>query len=171
MIDIRILNRKEAKKFSCESHDFKTAIISITDTDKADVIFEKNEINGIRAVLRLKFDDVERDYKNEHCITKEDAENIVKFVNKNKNKVDKFIVHCEAGVSRSAGVGAAIMKALNGDDWDVFKNPLKCPNMKCYRTVLNAFVDAGYFDEDPMEEIKFKEETNIAKWKEFNEID
>ena len=171
MIDIRILNRKEAKKFSCESHDFKTAIISITDTDKADVIFEKNEVNGIRAVLRLKFDDVERDYKNEHCITKEDAENIVKFVNKNKNKVDKFIVHCEAGVSRSAGVGAAIMKALNGDDWDIFKNPLKCPNMKCYRTVLNAFIDAGYFDEDPMEEIKFKEETNIAKWKEFNEID
>lgn len=171
MIDIRILNRKEAKKFSYESHDFKSAIISITDTDKADVIFEKNEANGIRAVLRLKFDDVERDYKNEHCITKEDAENIVKFVNKNKNKVDKFIVHCEAGVSRSAGVGAAIMKALNGDDWDVFKNPLKCPNMKCYRTVLNAFVDAGYFDEDPMEEIKFKEETNIAKWKEFNEID
>ena len=171
MIDICILNRKEAKKFSCESHDFKTAIISITDTDKADVIFEKNEVNGIRAVLRLKFDDVERDYKNEHCITKEDAENIVKFVNKNKNKVDKFIVHCEAGVSRSAGVGAAIMKALNGDDWDVFKNPLKCPNMKCYRTVLNAFIDAGYFDEDPMEEIKFKEETNIAKWKEFNEID
>ena len=171
MIDIRILNRKEAKKFSYESHDFKTAIISITDTDKADVIFEKNEANGIRAVLRLKFDDVERDYKNEHCITKEDAENIVKFVNKNKNKVDKFIVHCEAGVSRSAGVGAAIMKALNGDDWDVFKNPLKCPNMKCYRTVLNAFADAGYFDEDPMEEIKFKEETNIAKWKEFNEID
>ena len=171
MIDIRILNRKEAKKFSYESHDFKTAIISITDTDKADVIFEKNEANGIRAILRLKFDDVERDYKNEHCITKEDAENIVKFVNKNKNKVDKFIVHCEAGVSRSAGVGAAIMKALNGDDWDVFKNPLKCPNMKCYRTVLNAFIDAGYFDEDPMEEIKFKEETNIAKWKEFNEID
>lgn len=171
MIDIRILNRKEAKKFSYESHDFKTAIISITDTDKADVIFEKNEINGIRAVLRVKFDDVERDYKNEHCITKEDAENIVKFVNKNKNKVDEFIVHCEAGVSRSAGVGAAIMKALNGDDWDIFKNPLKCPNMKCYRTVLNAFIDAGYFDEDPMEEIKFKEETNIAKWKEFNEID
>ena len=171
MIDIRILNRKEAKKFSYESHDFKTAIISITDTDKADVIFEKNEANGIKAVLRLKFDDVERDNKNEHCITKEDAENIVKFVNKNKNNVDKFIVHCEAGVSRSAGVGAAIMKALNGDDWDVFKNPLKCPNMKCYRTVLNAFADAGYFDEDPMEEIKFKEETNIAKWKEFNEID
>ena len=171
MIDIHILNRKEAKKFSCESHDFKTAIISITDTDKADVIFEKNEANGIRAVLRLKFDDVERDYKNEHCITKEDAENIVKFVNKNKNKVDKFIVHCEAGVSRSAGVGAAIMKALNGDDWDVFKNPLKCPNMKCYRMVLNAFIDAGYFDEDPLEDIQIKEETNIVKWKEFNEID
>ena len=116
MIDIRILNRKEAKKFSYESHDFKTAIISITDTDKADVIFEKNEINRIRAILKLKFDDVERDSKDLHCITKDDAEKIVNFINKNKNKVDKIIVHCEAGVSRSAGVGAAIMKAINGDD-------------------------------------------------------
>ena len=43
--------------------------------------------------------------------------------------------------------------------------------MKCYRTVLNAFQDAGYFDEDPMEDIQIKEEINIAKWKEFNEID
>ena len=170
MIDIRILSRKEAKKFSYEPHDFKTAIISITDTDKADVIFEKNKINGIRAILKLKFDDVERDSKDLHCIPKEDAENIVKFVNKNKSKVDKFIVHCEAGVSRSAGVGAAIMKAINGDDWVVFNNPTMCPNMKCYRTVLNAFQDAGYFDEDPMEDIQIKEEINIAKWKEFNEI-
>ena len=46
-------------------------------TDKADVIFEKNKINGIRAILKLKFDDVERDSKDLHCITKEDAENIV----------------------------------------------------------------------------------------------
>lgn len=171
MIDIRILNRKEAKKFSYEPHDFKTAIISITDTDKADVVFEKNETNGIRAVLKLKFDDVERDSKDLRCITKDDAEKIVKFINKNKNKVDKIIVHCEAGVSRSAGVGAAIMKAINGDDWVVFNNPTMCPNMKCYRTVLNAFQDAGYFDEDPMEDIQIKEEINIAKWKEFNEID
>lgn len=171
MLDIQILNRKEAKKFSYEPHDFKTAIISITDTDKADVIFEKNEINRIRAILKLKFDDVERDSKDLHCITKDDAEKIVNFINKNKNKVDKIIVHCEAGVSRSAGVGAAIMKAINGDDWVVFNNPTMCPNMKCYRTVLNAFQDAGYFDEDPMEDIQIKEEINIAKWKEFNEIE
>ena len=171
MIDIRILNRKEAKKFSCESHDFKTAIISITDTDRENEHFNFTKENGIKSVLYLKFDDVEKTYRNQIVISKEQAESIVKFVNKNKNKVDKFIVHCEAGVSRSAGVGAAIMKALNGDDWDVFKNPLMCPNMKCYRMVLNAFIDAGYFDEDPMEEIKFKEETNIVKWKELNEID
>ena len=170
MLDIQILSRKEARRFSYEPHNFKTAIISITDTNKSDVIFEKNDFNRIRAILKLKFDDVERDSKDLHCITKDDAEKIVNFINKNKNKVDKIIVHCEAGVSRSAGVGAAIMKALNGDDWDVFKNPLKCPNMKCYRTVLNAFQDAGYFDEDPMEDIQIKEETNITKWKEFNEI-
>lgn len=167
-----VLSRKNAKAFSFQAHDYKTAIISITDVDKIGVIFSDNPNNGIKGILRLKFDDVERNFvKNENCITKEDAEEIVKFVNKYKNKVDKIIVHCEAGVSRSAGVCAAIMKAINGDDWAIFDNPRFCPNMTCYRTVLDAFDKAGYFDEDPREEIKIKEETNIIKWKEFNEIE
>lgn len=171
-MQFQVLNRKDAKAFSFKEHDYKTAIISITDVDKIGVIFSDNPNNGIRAILRLKFDDVERNFiKNQNCITKEDGEAIVNFINKNKNKVDKIIVHCEAGVSRSAGVCAAIMKAINGDDWDIFNNPRFCPNMTCYRTVLDAFDKAGYFDEDPREEIQLKEETNIIKWKEFNEID
>ena len=41
MLDIQILSRKEVRKFSYEPHNFKTAIISITDTNKSDVIFER----------------------------------------------------------------------------------------------------------------------------------
>ena len=162
----QVLNRKNAKAFSFQNHDYKTAIISITDVDKIGVIFSDNPNNGIRAILRLKFDDVEKNFaRNENCITREDGEAIVNFVNKNKNKVDKFIVHCEAGVSRSAGVCAAIMKAINGDDWDIFNNPRFCPNMTCYRTVLDAFDKAGYFDEDPEKRLKLKKKLILLNGK------
>lgn len=80
MLDIQILSRKEARRFSYEPHNFKTAIISITDTNKSDVIFEKNDFNRIRAILKLKFDDVEEEIK-----FKEET-NIVKW--KEFNEVD-----------------------------------------------------------------------------------
>ena len=48
----------------------------------------------------------------------------------------------------NAGVAAAIMKALFGDDWEVFDNPKYVPNMTCYRTVLDAF----YYEEKKRQE-------------------
>lgn len=125
--------------------------------------------NGVHSFLSLKFDDVEKDSPTETAISKSDAEAIVKYINRVKNKVDYIAVNCEAGVSRSAGVCAAIMMALNGDDSEVFNDPSKCPNMKCYRTVLNEFAENGYFDEDTKgisnEEIHQKELDNIEIWK------
>ena len=64
---------------------------------------------------------------------------IKEFVEQVKDRVERIIVHCKAGVSRSAGVGAAILYALNGDDMRVFRDKYSLPNMTCYRKVLNAF--------------------------------
>lgn len=52
-------------------------------------------------------------------------------------------VHCSAGISRSAGVAAAIHDALgwpiaNARDSDVFRDGKFAPNMHCYRTMLRA---------------------------------
>lgn len=167
-----VMNKKQARRYSFSSHEDKSIIVSISNWGEEDNSFHLGE-NNIKAILFLSFDDIEAtNDKNEHPITKEDAKRVEKFVNKYKNKVDKIIVHCEAGVSRSAGVCAAIMKALNGDDWEIFDNPRFCPNMTCYNTVLEAFIDGGYFkDEDPIEEAKLKEEHNIVKWKIFNDIE
>lgn len=172
----KVLNRKDAKNFQHMNHDYVSAIISITDSDKINIVFEKTAENNIRSILLLQFDDVEAHSHapNEVIISNEDAKKIVKFVNANKNKVDCFVVNCEGGISRSAGCCAAIMLALTGDDSEIFNNPSKCPNMTVYRKVLNAFCDAGYFSEDTKglseEEIVYKEKHNIDIWKELNDI-
>ena len=172
-----IMNRREMKNFINKIHPFTTGIITISDTDKNNInitnvcLVDGNKLarDGVHSFLPLKFDDVEKDSPTERAISKSDAEAIVKYINRVKNKVDCIAVNCEAGVSRSAGVCAAIMMALNGDDSEVFNDPSKCPNMRCYRTVLNEFAKNGYFDEDTKgisnEEIRQKELDNIEIWK------
>lgn len=142
----KVFNRRDAKNFQYIKHDYVSAIISITDSDKTNIMFEKTAENNIRSILLLQFDDVEAHShnKNEIVISDEDAQAVVNFVSANKDKVDCFVVNCEAGVSRSAGCCAAIMLALTGNDSEIFNNPSKCPNMTVYRKILNAFLNAGY---------------------------
>ena len=48
------------------------------------------------------------------------------------------IVHCDAGISRSAGIAAAILKHTTGDDSSIFVNGQYDPNLWCYRKTLEA---------------------------------
>ena len=134
---IHIMSRSNAIKYSNAQHSETSAVISISDCDKDSPVLENNPNNGIAAQCKVKFDDVERGANN--CITEADALRIVSFVSDNAKSQDRLIVQCEAGVSRSAGVAAAILKALTGNDREVFNSPRYVPNMTCYRTVLNAF--------------------------------
>ena len=134
---IEVMSRTTARRFSFSSHKGKTAVISISDCDKNFPNLNNNTRNGIAYQCKLHFDDVESGEEN--CITDADAEKIVTFVNRISDKADLLIVHCEAGVSRSAGVAAAIMKFIYDDDTPVFDSPIYYPNMTCYRKVLNAF--------------------------------
>lgn len=62
----------------------------------------------------------------------------------NKDKVGHIFVHCDAGISRSAGVAAATMKYLNGDDWPIWNSYMYSPNTRCYRLMMNEYF--GVFD-------------------------
>jgi len=44
------------------------------------------------------------------------AKRIIEFVMKWKDKVNNFIIHCEAGMSRSPGVALALSEILNGQE-------------------------------------------------------
>lgn len=161
-LKVLIMSRQEANRHSFKKDIEKTAIISITDTYSENNHFHSNP--NIIAILKLKFDDIEKDEKNCVCINDIDAKDIVAFINKLKDKVECIIVHCEAGISRSAGVAGAIMKYLNNDDTPVFNSGRYCPNMTCYRKVLSCFMN-GDIDE---QEINLKEQNNIDEWKKLN---
>ena len=164
MKQISVMNRSAAHKYSFKPHEEKTAIISITDVNSHSVNFRNNNKNNIIAVLNVFFDDVLGNEVN--CMNENDAERIAEFAKNVVDKVDKIIVHCEAGVSRSAGVAAALMKYFNGDDMPIFENPQYCPNMYCYRMVLGALMM-----EVNEEEIKEKENINIKVWKDFHGLE
>lgn len=129
-----VLSRSKAKALSYSNIQESLVIISITDIDSSQVCFAKNE--KIKAILRLSFNDVDRD--NFGAMLSDDADSIVRFC-LNWLPQTNLIVHCEAGVSRSAGVCAAILKWYEGSDMQIFGNTYYRPNMHCYREVLNAF--------------------------------
>ena len=58
------------------------------------------------------------------------------------------------------------MCILTGSDDYIFNNPHFCPNMTCYRAVLNAYF--GSYDD---EEIKRKEAKSIEVWRKANGLD
>ena len=151
-----VLSRPKAKAFSFKPDIDDCAIVSITDVANMPNKFYPNP--HIKGVCHLHFDDVEAGELN--CITEKDAKQIVNFVNRIKDKVNLIVVHCDAGVSRSAGVCAAIMNMLGRDDVKIFENPRFCPNMTCYRAVLSA---AGIeMDEKTIQE---KADLNLEAWK------
>ena len=103
------------------------------------------KLNGIKDILFLNFNDTDSKDLVSGCINDEDAENIKQFILKytEDDSIDLIIVNCEAGVSRSTGVAAAIMKYLWNDDSEVFNNSKYNPNMLCYRTVLDKLMEGN----------------------------
>lgn len=151
-MNVKVLSRMEAQNYCKHVHDESCVIISITDTDLEDADLFCHEQNGVKDIFRVKFDDWDdqdelyRDdpqyadlIKTIKVIDEEQAEDIVCFVDSWVAKVDFILVHCEAGISRSAGTAAAILKAYDGDDSSIFDSKFFYPNRLVYRKVLNAF--------------------------------
>lgn len=154
----KVMSRRNACKYTYSPECmFDCIIVSITDVGSSPNYFNK-ENKHVKAILSLQFDDV--DYGQVNCITSEDARMIVDFVSKWSNKVNLVIVHCEAGISRSAGVCAALMKIFNGDDFEIFDNSRYAPNMTCYRAVLESYF--RFYNSEEAEE-KFRHNINVAK--------
>ena len=66
------------------------------------------------------------------------ANKILEFVSTYALDVDLIVVHCEAGISRSAGCAAALSLIYNKEDQYYFDNYL--PNMLVYRKIINRAV-------------------------------
>ena len=95
----------------------RCAIISITGFNPYDVPNQARLHPDWGEVLRLEFDDVSIRGEHLHGITPDQAGQIIEFLDAVQDKVDKVVVHCLAGVSRSAGVAKFVAERY-GLDFD-----------------------------------------------------
>ena len=133
-MNYEIMNRHDARQVSYHKSGPVTAMISITDPYR-----DKNEFYPqpwLVDILEIQFCDLLEDHPG--CMTRNQALIIAKFVMKYYAKVEKFIVHCEYGQSRSAAIAAIISKFYEGHDNDIFKNPQYHPDRTCYFYLLEA---------------------------------
>lgn len=153
-MDIKVLSRQDVEEGAVielqeKFPEKKFAVVSITDrlSRGANVFHSQRNMFGI---LALKFDDVEFDrYAGDEplfiTITRGQAEKAAKFLfDAIDAGVDVMIVHCEAGISRSAGMAGAFAILSGQNDWPFFGGEYR-PNMLVYRCVLNAGVEDSRF--------------------------
>jgi predicted protein tyrosine phosphatase len=150
-MNFMVLSRSAAKNFVWEK---PWACISIA-TDEGDW----PKINKVQqmGLLQMHFADADHPVWQERLdrmgipmFNEEHATKILDFVNEHWDNVELFMFHCEAGMSRSPAIAAAIMKINGMDDSTWFKN--RTPNSHVYRVLLNTAHERGEFG--PVEEEK-----------------
>jgi predicted protein tyrosine phosphatase len=130
-----VLSRLQALKLDLsEPH----AVISIREPGSDAPAIPEN--GSCRGVLRLSFHDVDRpEPAKEILFTLEHANEICDFVSRVREEITTLVVHCEAGISRSAGVAAALSKAWLDNDRFFFECYM--PNRLVYSTLLRALTE------------------------------
>lgn len=157
-MDIRVLSRLDVEQgvlmgWQDKTRGIKIAIISITDPGSRPASIFRNPWPEM-PVLRLEFHDVEGNQEDQEGIrmgvyrpmTTMQATKVVDFVK--DLEVDILVVHCEAGISRSAGTAAACAVILGQSDAEFFEYPFN-PNRHCYRLVLEAAGLSNRCNEEP----------------------
>ncbi len=139
MTQIVVMSRDRLEHFAYESF-CSYAIISVTDPNsRAANINVDNVVD--HCVLGLQFYDIDNDYGKYLAMTEEQAGLIAELVKIWYGNYDVIIVQCEAGISRSAGIAAAIAKWATGDDSEYFDRGRYIPNRRCYRLVLERLME------------------------------
>ena len=134
-MDIKVMSKSEAVKQSYTDLAGEKVIISIADLFAERAHFNRDN-KSIKAVLYLSFEDVSE--AGEGAMTAEDAAKIRDFVQRWQDKVSTVWVQCEMGVSRSAGIAAALMEYFGEDMTALFESETYCPNMLCYELTGEA---------------------------------
>ena len=143
--NISVMSRDNAVRYTKDNNIPPTIIISIRNIGDLAPEFWNNPY--IYDICYLEFDDVEEGVL---AMSLDQACETLEFVEKWLEEDVDIVVHCSAGVSRSAGTAAALMLLVNGDDSPIFNSSRYAPNMNCYRKVLTA---AGYsYTEDELGE-------------------
>lgn len=117
------------------------AMISIREEEPEKTAFQYVPNGNLKDVLNIYFSDTEVPTHGCHLMSDADAARIKEFVERlvKRNQINFLIIHCYAGISRSAAVAAALEKLYNGDDSKYFLGDRYVPNRHVYKTMLNAY--------------------------------
>lgn len=139
---IQVCNR-----FAIENFEVLTGIkhVLISISTPGDEVPTLHDNPSRLATLRLKFCDVDRElpgYNDDSWagrFTSEQAEDILRFIAQHRTTTPDvaLVVHCDAGLSRSPGVAAAISRIVNGTDEQFFRSHFGL-NRYVYRTLLET---------------------------------
>jgi predicted protein tyrosine phosphatase len=137
-MEVCIYNRKTIEFASPE---VPYALISVTEATSTFPSIHMEALGTLlQGALFLKFADSDDPTDTSYPpITDDQARAIAAFVEANKS-VDLFVVNCDAGISRSSAIGAAILYHFTKSDRAIFKDSRYVPNMFVYRKLLYQFL-------------------------------
>ena len=130
-IDLQVIGRADAM---CLNPDRPHLVVSISEPRAPEARYPDSPHR--LGILRLRFHDAAVPLPDRTLITPEEARSIVEFVEQQRAEARLVVCQCEGGISRSAGVAAALSKWLNGDNAAFFLHYQ--PNPYVYQTVLEA---------------------------------
>lgn len=131
--------KKELKKFI---EDLENKILlnkmnkdSIEDYNSYPI--SESLLNKVYDNITAEFWDIEEEIGNYKPISEKEAKKIAEFIKKYKDKIGKelqVLIHCSAGISRSAGVGMAVKCIVehNGDKYDFSLFPCGITQIRRY---------------------------------------
>ena len=140
------ISKKKAEAFSDTKDSEKRILISITTPGVARSTGyctpAKLHIDAWRDILRLEFHDVEPELDGYDYVifNDEDAKKIFEFLKKHETEIDEVVVHCEAGISRSAAVSKFI-SIIYGLE---FPENYMLYNRSIFSTLLRLYGEAFY---------------------------
>lgn len=138
MIKIEVMNRTEALDFASTYQGKPVGLISVS-TPSLNYARYLSATQSVQ-VLHLSFHDVDEPSPDYIHFTTHHAARIADFIVRLRlYGVDYFIVQCDAGQSRSAGIAQAICESFGMSYDSIVSNRTLTPNMLCYRKTLNAF--------------------------------
>lgn len=142
MKNIKVMSRLEAIDYSYKNTKDDYILISISSLDEEAPKFPNcyKWESSCRGLIRLSFNDLERDYSEELLAPKQgDFSGLKTFIDtfKDSNTIKDIVVHCAAGISRSSAVAAAICQYLGLNELDIiWSNYIYMPNTLVYKLAL-----------------------------------
>lgn len=144
-----ILSEMEAIQWSYQPSLPKTLIISITCPEAPLPTFGASP--QIQHIHRMSFHDLEKAYHSKcQLLTKEQILTLKTVLDTYASRVDEIIIHCAAGISRSAAIGAGIALYLQDSDdfvWSGSNHRRFFPNRHCF-TLMNEVLGLGLSSDD-----------------------